>query len=604
MPRGAVLRRHPRARLLDDDDDVHPDKNAGAANAAQLSWLELLPGDLLAHVLGHVLALESAWEGAQRRGAVQRGVRALTALASASRPLADAVVHHAGAELWSEALGRRRAVAEPVRGRDDYLAQAKREAVSAQAVWMLRQAVQQIVLHCAGECCRTMRRSLNRTFSTTEGTAGAAIRPVALSARIMATARDAPVAFIHARRRRQPPSRERADELLRIDGHATRTKVYKPSCLAAHEHATHSLTLNLSTNSAPLYAAASPCGRWLAYIVAAHDPLQPENAPGPRSLALVWDTKTGHVRKLDPVTGYGWIEEASDTWVEAPPTLSPQSVGWREAQPGEPQTLVVAWSTTFLHPSGHTDSNSPRLASPTEHYLLVRHGVSESGEGDAGIEMEGPFWGRLCTFKLDARGRRGVALCAGPVRHSAVAHLLGTDQSLALRHDKADRRWRWGPTAAGISPAGDTIVTVDRTQGSVRVEVFDLTSNLLNYVAVASKDISHWVLLAGPADDPAAHIGLETADANFLKLPYDVGFSPCGRFAVVTDQRPLFGLTLPNHALVVLDLGTRYEHRSGGMRACPLASLENVAPRAIDWTAHGMWILTRHGACLMHSPAE
>ena len=119
---------------------------------------------------------------------------------------------------------------------------------------------------------------------------------------------------------------------------------------------------------------------------------------------------------------------------------------------------------------------------------------------------------------------------------------------------------------------------------------------------MASKDISHWVQLAGLSDDPEA-LSLEEADANFLKLPYDVSFSPCGRFAVITDQRPLFGLSLPSHALVVLDLGTRYGARRAGMRACPLAAVENVAPRAIDWTAHGMWILTRHGACLLHPPS-
>ena len=90
------------------------------------------------------------------------------------------------------------------------------------------------------------------------------------------------------------------------------------------------------------------------------------------------------------------------------------------------------------------------------------------------------------------------------------------------------------------------------------------------------------------------------ADGAFLKLPYDVGFSPCGRFIVITDRRPLFGLSLPNHAVVILDLLTL--HHAKGLRLCPLAGVDESAPRQLEWTRHGVWLLTRHGACLLQGP--
>ena len=177
------------------------------------------------------------------------------------------------------------------------------------------------------------------------------------------------------------------------------------------------------------------------------------------------------------------------------------------------------------------------------------------------------------------------------LRHSAVAHLLDTDESVRLVHPTLWRRTAtgstnghpipWGPTAVGISSKGETIACVHRIKSAVIVETFQLTSHA-HYVSVCTKDISNWISL------PPATLGellFPQSDTDLLKLPYEVGFSPCGRFVVVTDRRPLFGLPLPNHAVVVLDLGTL--HRSKGMRLCPLAAVDESAPRQLAWSSCG-----------------
>ena len=119
------------------------------------------------------------------------------------------------------------------------------------------------------------------------------------------------------------------------------------------------------------------------------------------------------------------------------------------------------------------------------------------------------------------------------------------------------------------------------------------------FVSVQRIDITHWTSLGRPEAsifDEAADSG---AVAMALKLPYTLTFSPCGRFVAVVDQRPLFGLAITNHAIVVLDMSRRHERR--GVRALPLAPAEDVAPRSLEWTAAGLWLQPRYGCVLLES---
>ena len=151
------------------------------------------------------------------------------------------------------------------------------------------------------------------------------------------------------------------------------------------------------------------------------------------------------------------------------------------------------------------------------------------------------------------------------------------------------------PSAVALSPSGDCVVAIHRRALSVLVEVLIRTAPEV-FVSVQTIDVTHWTSRGGGEptlwDAEGSH-----ATANSLKLPYNITFSPCGRFAAILDQRPLFGLSITNHALVVLDMAYRHERR--GVRACALAPVEDMAPRSIDWTSKGLWIQARYGALFL-----
>ena len=293
--------------------------------------------------------------------------------------------------------------------------------------------------------------------------------------------------------------------------------------------------------------------------------------------------------------------------------------------------------------------------------------------GDASIEVEGPFEGRrILTFDMDRRGVRAVALVRASARPShpslwsthgghghggegqpavgggggggagtglrqrVAVHALGTNRVVDMTHPAVwkprlllggglARRGRWGPSAAGISPTGDAILCVHRTPGSILVEVNELLHDE-SYAPVSVQDVTNWLAMGGGPFHPSSWgggggggggegvvggvgegggaTGIGAYDLNFVKLPFAVEFSFCGRFATVHDQRPRFGLSQENHAFVAFDLLRRGRtagggRGSGGVRACPMGPIEDISPRTLQWTERGIYVLTRHGAVLL-----
>jgi hypothetical protein len=153
------------------------------------------------------------------------------------------------------------------------------------------------------------------------------------------------------------------------------------------------------------------------------------------------------------------------------------------------------------------------------------------------------------------------------------------------------------PSAVALSPAGDCIVAIHRRYLTVLAEVLIRTAPTV-FVSVQTIDITHWTTI-GRGEPNVFDDSTSTEVANALRLPYSISFSPCGRFAAVVDRRPLFGLSITNYALVVLDMCHRLERR--GVRALPLAPVEDVAPRTLEWTSQGLWIQPRFGGLLLPS---
>ena len=149
------------------------------------------------------------------------------------------------------------------------------------------------------------------------------------------------------------------------------------------------------------------------------------------------------------------------------------------------------------------------------------------------------------------------------------------------------------PSAVGLSPSGDCVVAIHRRALTVLLEVLIRTAPGV-FVSAQTIDVTPWTTIGRGEPSVFDPPGTD-AVANALKLPYHVTFSPCGRFAAIVDQRTLFGLSVTNHALVVLDMALRHERR--GVRALPLAPSDDVAPRSIEWTSEGIWLQPRYG-CL------
>ena len=598
-----------------------------------------LDGDTFAHVLDHLLRLSMHEPGAALRGAIRVGVDAVGALSATCRA-AYKMVHSAPCQVHAVECGARRNCIVLARC-GDYVTQYAAEKQSCTHVWMLREAVRGIVLHCAGACCMRVRRALRKAFATSSRARGGGMRPLANTARSLAVASNAPVAFVFAHYRKLSRRTQWRDHTVSGDAEAQprrhgdvirRIEVSGPvphetQAAPAPDETTHELQLQGEGRRVPEYTSASPCGRWFAYVASALDDIEHLAGHGQHEeqewdenarRVMVWDTQSGAHHALAPMQGAGWVNPNGDL-ISARPMLYPQNLGWCTL-PDAHTTLLVAYSTSCVTASG---LDSGDAVSASDHYMLAQHDVHTDGTL---VQLDGPFWGRLCALKLDTRGDRAVAVVRNHtwyvrrlLRDAVVHRLSGTTPSKHSESRLVSKVWMRsiapdgssvetpetfgmaGPRAAGISPSGDVIACVQKTHESVLVETFQLKSGT-SYASVRVKDITNWVTRVPVSMPPYASMasgGMNASD-RLVKLPYDVGFSPCGRFVVVTDRRLLFGGSLPNHAVVFLDLGTL--HRSKGMRLCPIAAVDESAPRQLEWTRQGLWMLVRHGACLLQGP--
>jgi hypothetical protein len=110
-----------------------------------------------------------------------------------------------------------------------------------------------------------------------------------------------------------------------------------------------------------------------------------------------------------------------------------------------------------------------------------------------------------------------------------------------------------------------------------------------SYRQVALRNVTQWLRFSPFSS--ATHEG--------VRLPFAVSFSPCGRYAVVHDQKALFGWNQNSYAFVLVDLARRRER----LRVLPMADVNDLSPRMLQWTAHGIYALARHGAVLLQANA-
>jgi len=97
-----------------------------------------------------------------------------------------------------------------------------------------------------------------------------------------------------------------------------------------------------------------------------------------------------------------------------------------------------------------------------------------------------------------------------------------------------------------------------------------------------------------------------------VKACFALCFSACGRFVAVHDRHPLFGAHTSGHGLVVVDMALRMQQKQR-LRAFPIFSTIDQAPRAFHWTRAGIWMMppgtddngsigARGGAICLYAP--
>ena len=493
--------------------------------------------------------------------------------------------------------------------------QVEDETRSSDQLALLRVAVDGLATHCGMAHCRSYRKSLNRDLK--RGALGPPRPSVVVAAygEKTHTLTATPVgshAFAAVRRavpvcidvNDAPRTRCTEDVLVR-------KTVGAPGVLAPGgvEELSVSLDACHGETGAPYgvveHMAADSSGEWVAFV---RSVLETDELDTPFAELALW-------RAGEPTTSKRVHPPGAALAVGA---VNPQAIWWMR-HPADTRddfpvdALVVLWSTCYVHEMGGTVGQT----SSEWHYVIATYDViNEHAAGRAAWleDASGVFDGKALvvsprtdglevavlahtrsptTRDEGGAGRETFLHAVGNERRSAVVHSPnvgdGAREDAALAH----------VVAVGFAPSGDALVAVHRHPDGVCLEVLVRTAEEV-FVSAHVLDVTHHVWGGSPEasvfdDDPEA-IGL----VGGLRVPFSIVFSPCGRFAALVDQRPKWHLRITNHALVVVDMAMR--HVSRGVRALPLASVDDVAPRALHWTQSGIWITARHGALVLWAP--
>ena len=605
---------------------------------------EEVSDEVIVLVLEHLAALPvGPLCGLDLRHAVRATVDNLAALASTCRRM-NTVLCVIAPGLRKELVARATTQIAPLGldvGRWDvgarpYTAQVEAETRSADQLALLRVAVDGMVTHCGMPHCRHYRQTLNRELrrralpvprpgmvrsvcdeNTLAMAATAAGDVVFLAVRRVIPRDVYPLLSAESREQLEDQrTRTAVDVLIRRPVGAGGAVGHAPSDEASlllptlHEEGRYGAVEQLAVDSA---------GTWVAMRrLLVNDP--PDDG--------AWDQDE---RPQAEVVLWRAGAETTSCFVEPPPVtgmrgmVHPQSVWWMRrsvAAPGDDtaDALVVLWSSAWVHEMGEA---TPRPEGAT--YALVTYRVDPPVAHDPD-DPDWPEEARVAHIESEAESDcfRGLALMASPsvpgdrvaiLVLESVDNVLPAPVRTVYMHDIGDERRRHLDSAAaitprdahraqivaiGLAPGGDAVVVAHRYPRGVYLEVLERTGGVRSepvFVSTHVIDITHHVWGGSPDpsvfdDDPRA-VGWSDA----LRQPFSIQFSPCGRFAVVVDQRPRWQLRITNHALVVIDMAMR--HVRSGVRARPLASVDDVAPRALQWSARGIWLMARHGALLL-----
>lgn len=560
-----------------------PSLDTGRSEASAGPLFDVLASDLVLQLFTMLAALDPEVEGSAWHEQRRRTTRTVLALAGTCVRLRD-VLGCVGHKLHAELLARSITDVQPLTNASSdypYTDQLQAEKHSSQQFKALRYTDDQMAFHCAGKCCSEARREANRKLVATRVVPRQhkVVTPVCESARNMAAAPDALVCFVHAHKPKTRHARGR-HVLRRYHGDAL----------------THELELDAGAGyGEPLHMASNYDGALLAYTAAFAPPPDGEEGEERTSLRL-----------------YVWaplLDGAAPVHVQADEFPNPTCIWWRHNS-DQANELGVAWSTTMVNPQGQDQYDGGDCRSDEGYTIATYQAHTKDGSYEF-CDVSGPFPGRLLTvdYARDDPNCRCVALVRQPLvmRSDTIycARVHADATASQLRHalvwkakGKTSQRdgYDWGPSAVGISPAGDCVVCIHRTSGAVLSEVFDLHSDS-QYTRVNSHALTEWLGMGQ---------GTTITGDNAVKLRYKVAFSACGRFATVIDQRARWKYNFTGYAAVVMDLAKRRAKQP--VHCQPLGYCEadgedvpaaSTPMRAMAWYDNAIWVMSHRGLLLV-----
>lgn len=481
--------------------------------------------------------------------------------------------------------------------------QMRNELLSCDQIKMLQKALRAMACHCSKACCARYQKGFNKdiqkgnVFSrpssprTTPPTyTEFCLSTIFESCSLLAPCSDGKSAFAYVRRRVQnrqgnhgeSRGKRHEDCIIRVTKESDKNnKIYFTQ--------THVALMEFDDRSQPLTMRTSRDGKMVAFICSLHEGDGSDQMP--YSVLYYWNT--------DAVTGPTIVNaerghQASspqDAWFMDMVTDSVDG-------PTVDYRLVVAYSSSFVHSSGHALGQS-------EHPEYRFDTFEEDLTDDRPIEVveSGSIFDNRSLVACSPSEDGNLVLILVKTRNSAFGvrrftyiHDVSNDTCSLVPHGCSSSVSK-GPLCASLSRTGDCIVSLHLTNKSIVMDVMVCNSKSGHlYTPVQTVDLTPFLALS-PKENTASNM-----NTDLVKACYEFVFSPCGRFVAVVDRRPLFGEPACNHGVVIVDMAMRMEHAmtKRGLKTVPMFATEDQAPRSFHWTNKGIWIqppgTDEHGA--------
>jgi hypothetical protein len=547
--------------------------------------IDMLSDDDIARILDFVMNFRKSITGFDYIEAASDARRAAVCFALCCKRTAS-VLRNVATEQQAEVLARGATSIYPSSPMSafPFTEQMNAELVSCDQLRLLREALRAISCHCAKACCANYQKAFNkdvRKGKVLKHDAAICLQtssvvPIADSCSLLEATPCGKSAFAHVKRRLpkqqhgEARSRRFQDSIVKYSPAQVNQGGWTKTMF------TTDFTVDINTHdfSEPHVMRVAHDGSAVVYTASVHAVPGLEEST-PFSAAFVWTPGHDFCRVDPPPRPFPAFSVANS------PVLSAQEAWFmKPSNESDGPLLVVAWSTDFVHPSGHKVGSHAAAKGPA--FIFATY-TMEYGQYEL-FEHTDVDEGELITCSPVESGETALLLvrkddCYVPDRRQIFVKNILDDSTTLVPQSSSPK----GASAAAISPTGDCIAALHRTTNSIELVVLVRTSSVKwGYSPVQAIDMSTWIGLVPGMD--------QVVDPTLLKACFGLQFSPCGRFVLVIDRRPLFGDAAKNHGVVAVDTALRM-NLSRSLRPIPLFSTEDQQPRSIQWTRNGIYLM-------------